>query len=78
MSDSHLMNTIRLLERETDRATDRIIMDGYAVLGTVQGEMAEMAIESELAALEQYGLDSIEAFPILVPMLYEAKRRNLL
>lgn len=77
MTDSHLTNSIRMLERNTKRATEDAIANGYAMLGSLQGEMAQYCVEQELASIEEFGLDTHEAFPVYDELREEAERRGL-
>ena len=52
MSDNHLKNTINLLQHNFDSYIERAIVNGYNILTTIQGEMAEFEIDNELNRLE--------------------------
>ena len=77
MSDSHLLNAIRMLEKMTDTKESQLISDGYNALCCVSGEMAIMHIESDLDDLERNGLDVVECFPIYENLVEDAIRRGL-
>lgn len=75
MEDSHLINTIRLLERHSYQARDEAIRAGYSALSMMQGEMAIMAIEQDISVLES---DDESMMPeIYFDMLDEANDRQL-
>lgn len=76
MSDSHLDNTLKLLKKVTDTETRNAISAGYSLLSTINGEMAEYAIEGELSSLEESGLDPSELFPLYENLLNEKERRK--
>lgn len=47
MSSDHILNTIKMLQRYSELLT--LEMDlGFSILGTVQGEMAQASIESDI------------------------------
>ena len=71
MTDSHLLNTIRFLQRAHQEA----ISAGYDVLGMLHGEMAVESVEQELHRLQEDGPASIA--PLYEDLVREALRRRL-
>lgn len=76
MTDKHLDNTIKMLRRNCTECERHAIMLGYEALSSLQGEMAEMAIESGLMQLKEDGLDPYEIVPILENLELEQKHRR--
>lgn len=64
MTPSHLLNTIKFLERWAQRKFDDSISTGYTMLGFMQGEMAIMDIEQTLNGMEEGGWEA------LLPKIY--------
>ena len=77
MGDSHLTNTIAMLERMAERKTQNAITAGYNILCMIQGEMAEMSIENDLRHLEDYGIDPSEISPLYGDLLDDQTRREI-
>jgi len=77
MTDEHLVNTIKMLERATEIKENCQIAQGYAMLGFVNGDMAQLAVDQDLRALEEDGLDPAEEFPIYEALTLEAMRRGV-
>lgn len=78
MTDSHLRNTINMLERFTKRLEIIQINTGYQILNMLNGEMAIDSVESDLAHLEEHGLDPWDEMPLYEDLCKEADRRELL
>lgn len=78
MEDSHLLNTIAMLERLLKQKEAQAITDGYWMLGFLNGEMALESVENNLNHLEEEGLDIIDEFPIYEHLQNEAIKRGLL
>ena len=76
MSDSHLLNTIKMLERVTEARRIIAIQDGWNALFSVQGEYASMMIEQEVNALEDGDVSSLMP-EIYEDLIEEAHHRNL-
>ncbi len=75
MEDSHLLNTIKFLERfaETER---KLNMDFYITCPQPNGEMAQMAFDNELSlAIESIWEDFTP--PIYDNLIKEKERRKL-
>ncbi len=79
MADSHLLNTIKMLRRSAGERHTNAIITGYSVLNFLQGEMAILSVEQDLAKLEETDpIDFlIEELPIYETMEREAERRGL-
>ena len=77
MSDTHLINSILLLERIAEIFCQREIEDGFNLLSILQGECAIDTVESRLDMLEDYGKDASEINPLYDNLCLEAERRNL-
>lgn len=71
MSDSHLCNTIHMLERSYART----IEEAYSFSGTLHGEMAELLMDNEISRLEEGFIEN--RYPIYADMRVEADRRGL-
>lgn len=79
MTDSHLFNTIKMLERQAPslHAKQCLIIYGWA--NTLNGEMAQTVAEQEIDSFtkqDPLGYFKKE-FPIYNSLLREAKRRKL-
>lgn len=77
MSDSHLLNAIRLLERATAVARNQLIAEAESALDFLQGEMAIYAVEADLQRLVTKGLEPSEIYPIYDNLVEDALRRDL-
>ncbi len=75
MSDSHLLNAIALLERYGKAKANDLICEGFAFLGTLQGEMAIMSVEQDLDHLMDYGLAPCQIHPLYKNLLKDKERR---
>jgi len=75
MADSHLLNTIRFVERAADRKRAELVADGYAAMASLNGEMAQYICEGEIHAVEASAPG--EFFPIYDDMVDEAVSRGL-
>lgn len=71
MTDSHLVNTIRMLGRKHDDEKEA----AWSVLSTLQGEMAQMYCENDISRMEDNGPAATS--PIYEDMMEEATRRGL-
>lgn len=65
MTDTHLVNSIKLLERTAEAKWYEDVNAGYSALALIQGEMAEMEIESCLRHAEEEGSD------VYLPEIYD-------
>lgn len=75
MENSHLLNTIKMIERTAEREHQLALNMGYQMSCTLQGEMAIDEIESKLSFLEENG----PQYPgIYWDMKQLAVKRNLL
>lgn len=77
MTDSHLLNTVAMLERYQKAAESYAISSGHQALSTLRGEMAVDLVERELDYIEAYGLEPCEVHPLFADLLIEKERRNL-
>lgn len=78
MTDSHLLNTMRMLEKRSEVLSQEAVDSGYAVLSSMNGEMAQYSIESDLREMEENGVEVEEFFPVYAQMRKEAWRRGLM
>ena len=76
MTDSHLNNTIKMLERFKQQKESYIVSSGYQYLCTMQGEMAIEHLERELDYIENFGLDMYEVHPLYENLILEQERRS--
>lgn len=74
MKDSHLLNTIKMMEDRVIPGMEDEISAGWQIYGFVQGEMAEMCIEQDLGRAEE---DLFEAQGKLSELKAEADKRGL-
>lgn len=77
MEDSHLLNTIRMLERVAKQVEIQKEREGYQILSCLQGEMAILSVENELERLDQEGIDPSEINPLYDNLVNESIRRGL-
>jgi hypothetical protein len=77
MTDKHLLNTIRYIERNVDRIRWDAVHQGYLCLSGMQGEEAINSIEDAIASLESDEAEIGEFCPIYDDMVAEAERRKL-
>ena len=74
MTNQHLRNTIKMLERNAEKLYNMHQSAGFQMLSFLQGEMAIMSVEA--------GLDSMEYEHFLPEVYYslqeEAEKRKLL
>ena len=76
MSDGHLANTIKMIERVAENECQNAIATGYSILSIIQGEMAEYYIENDLRHLEEYGIDPREISPLYEDLCRDMIRRE--
>lgn len=79
MSDNHLINSIRLLRRVVGKMRLSHEFSGFSMLNFVNGEMAEIAIETALQ--QEIGMDDEEWLKHHTPyeeLVDEAIRRDVL
>lgn len=77
MSDSHLANTIVMIERMAEHKTQNAIVTGYKMLCMIQGEMAELSIENDIRHLEDYGIDPSEISSLYNDLFGDQTRREI-
>jgi hypothetical protein len=70
MDDKHLMNTIRMLERNSEY----YFCDMFMSMATVNGDMATYFLEQEMDNMIE---DDIIMHPLYEDLLEEANRRKL-
>lgn len=84
LTDSHLLNIVCLLMRKTASYRRHLIDEGYHVLASMQGDMAQYCLENELNAMEQDELEGnvedllISIHPLGKDLLKEVERRGLM
>jgi len=68
MTDDHLRNAIKMLERIANARWYSRLSMGYAALSQVNGEQASYCLESEVAKMEEEGPDpwAIKAYGDLI------------
>jgi hypothetical protein len=78
MTDSHLINTIRMLERNAPKVIANNISDAHSILGFLQGEMAIYCAEGEVDRWENMTVDEfLEFHTSYTTLIWHAKRRGL-
>lgn len=77
MTNRHLINSIKMLERNEERARQKTILDGYVMLSMLNGEMAQYSVEQELSWLESGESETGDIFPVYNELTEEAEKRGL-
>lgn len=77
MSDSHLINTIKLIERFSDHQHRQALRHAYMMENWLNGEVALDCIADQIDHMEEYGDDPTETTPIYTDLIDEALRRGL-
>jgi hypothetical protein len=77
MTDKHLINSLRMLERNTEAGRQKAIAMGELFLTTLQGDMAQYTVEQDLANLESGEIDTRDIFPVYDDLVEEAEFRGL-
>lgn len=72
MSDSHLLNTMKMLERNHSIS----VIEASRSFPTFQGDMAQYYAEQSWFAIQESSVE--EMYPIYADMFDEADRRGLL
>jgi hypothetical protein len=75
MTDSHLNNTIALLERLAKATRDKSLPLAYQFSCMIQGEMASMCIEQEIDSMEEDEEGERFLLPIYWDLVKEQERR---
>jgi len=78
LSDNHLLNIIRMLNRASELECFRLICSAQQVLNTLHGEYARMGVEEDIDFLIFYGLDPAKLFPKYNDLVDERQRRGLI
>jgi len=76
MSDDHLDNTIKLLDRMAKAAESQTIVKGFKMLNILHGEMAIDSVEREIDRVMEYGIDPCEISPLYENLTMEQLRRS--
>lgn len=79
MTDSHLLNTIRMLERYAAACRSRDLQGNMWLADTLNGEQAILCAEGHVATLADEAFDEAEYYcpPLYKNMLEEAIRRGV-
>jgi hypothetical protein len=77
MSDDHLINTIKMLERIAKQIWHYELATAYSAANFLQGEMAIDSADGHIRHLEEEGPDVTRHYPIYENLYYEAMRREL-
>lgn len=75
MDDKHLLNSIKMLQRATEKRNWRESLDSIGMASTFGGEMAQEACYSHSEELMRR--KPAELYPIYKDMIAEAQRRGL-
>lgn len=80
MTDSHLLNTIRFLERAGEKQMQQEIAAAWSCLSSLQGEMATFYCEQDIDRLEETTLEDWLNMtnPKYNRLVAEAEKRKLL
>ena len=80
MTDIHLFNTIKFVEKIAESQREELLFSGYSSLCEVHGEMAEYAIESSLNEVRLMSIEEFasDEYPVYRYLKNEAKKRKLL
>ena len=77
MTDSHLVNTIKLLERKADAAHQEALSAAYSCSSFLQGEMACYYAERDIDYMESEGPEGLLEDTIYDNLVLDAERRGL-
>lgn len=77
MTDSHILNTIRMLERNAKIYQEVMIPQAYAVLSSMRGEGAQFCMEQEIRSLEDADPTELIDCPTYDALVEEAMKRNI-
>ena len=77
MTDSHLINSIKFIRKQQAALMENALVSAYAALTWMNGEMAQMAVESEIDMMER-GEYQEDCMPeIYFDLINEAEKRGL-
>lgn len=77
MGNRHLINAIRMLERNAEKGAQALIDSGERFLTTLSGDMAQYSVEQGLHSLQSGEFEIEEIFPVYEELTEEADRRGL-
>lgn len=79
LSDSHLLNIIRMLRRQAPHVKEVALEEGYNFLSTLRGEMATYYAEQDIQSVEDSTDEEFlsEYHPLWDDLVAEANRRGL-
>ena len=78
MGDTHLINTIRMLQRAAGHIYDREVISAYLYATEPGGDMAQDMFDQEFdRALEREPWDWLKDTPLVSAMFKELKRRRV-
>lgn len=77
MEDQHLVNSIKMLERNAKRDRENAISGAYSICSFLQGEMATMDAENAINYLELDESEEDFLHPAYEHLVKEANRRKL-
>jgi len=80
MTDSHLANTIAMLERAAPAARQQALNVMYFASSCLQGEMASYYAEQDIDRLEQSTVEEFLSglFPVYADLVIERDRREII
>lgn len=74
MTDSHLINTIKMVERVCLKRYNKLLSSGYSILSLLTGEQAVFDVENAIEFLEE---DGVEYPDVYYDLIEEADKRKL-
>ncbi len=79
MTNSHLLNTIKMLERVGAKQLSLSISSAYSFAADLQGEMASYFAEQDIDRMEATSIEKFvnDEYPIYEHLVLEAQKRGI-